>query len=66
MNGHFGTVNDVGNDILELKWQNGRRIYYAHLVDLKIILLLGGNKNGQNYDISQAKKILGKYTENKI
>lgn len=61
--GHFGTINDVGNDILELKWKSGRRIYYAFLPETNILLLLGGNKNGQNRDISQAAKILKEYTE---
>ena len=23
---HFGTINDVGDDVWELKWQNGRRV----------------------------------------
>jgi len=61
--GYFGTINDVGDDVWELKWKNGRRVYYAYLSDPNILILLGGNKNGQNYDISQAKKILAEYTE---
>ena len=63
VDGHFGIINDVGNHVFELKWKNGRRIYYVHLVKENILLLLGGNKNGQNYDISKAKKILREYTE---
>lgn len=61
--GHFGTIKDLGDNVLELKWSNGRRVYFAHLPETDIIVLLGGNKNGQSYDISQAKKILGEYTE---
>lgn len=61
--GHFGTINDVGADVWELKWKNGRRVYYAYISDPNILLLLGGNKNGQSHDISQAKKILSEYTE---
>lgn len=38
---------------------------FAYLAQENILLLLGGNKNGQDYDISQAKKILRKYTETK-
>lgn len=64
--GHFGIINDVGNDVLELKWKDGRRIYYVHLFKENILLLLGGNKNGQSYDINKAKKILRKYTENEL
>lgn len=61
--GHFGTTKDVGNGVHELKWDIGRRVYYAFLPEKNILLLLGGNKNGQNYDISKAKKILKEYTE---
>ena len=61
---HFGTINDVGDYVWELKWKNGRRVYYVYMPETKILLLLGGNKNGQNYDITQAKKILRKYAEN--
>ncbi|MGL4540432.1 MAG: type II toxin-antitoxin system RelE/ParE family toxin [Candidatus Rhabdochlamydia sp.] len=59
-NGHFGDHKDV-DDVWELRWKNGRRIYYAYIPDKKILLLLGGNKNGQNKDIRQAKKILNRY-----
>lgn len=60
--GHFGNINDVEDNVWELKWKNGRRIYYAYLVEQNILLLLGGNKNGQSQDITQAKKILKEYT----
>jgi len=46
---------------LELKWKNGRRVYYADIPEKKILLLLGGNKNGQDKDIRQAKKIFNKH-----
>jgi putative addiction module killer protein len=63
--GHFGTIReDLGEGVCELKWVGGRRIYYAHIPEANILLLLGGNKNGQNQDITQAKKILKKYIEN--
>lgn len=55
--GHFGEHKEVGDGVLELKWKNGRRVYYADIPEKKILLLLGGNKNGQNKDIRQAKKI---------
>ena len=61
---HFGIHKPVGNDhVWELKWANGRRVYYTYLVEYNILVLLGGNKNGQSKDISQAEKILRKYTE---
>ncbi|MFN4174187.1 MAG: type II toxin-antitoxin system RelE/ParE family toxin [Parachlamydiaceae bacterium] len=61
--GHFGTVNDVGDNVRELKWKNGRRIYYVFIPTTRILLLIGGNKNAQDYDIRQAKKILKHYTQ---
>jgi len=56
--GHFGDHKGVGEDVWELKWANGRRVYYAYIPEKKILLLLGGNKNGQDKDIRKAKKIL--------
>lgn len=61
--GHFGTCKLLGDRVWELKWASGRRVYYAYLAEFNILLLLGGNKNGQNKDIAQAKKILRKYAE---
>lgn len=43
--------------------EDGRRVYYVYLQDEEILLLLGGNKNGQSYDINQAKKILREHTQ---
>jgi putative addiction module killer protein len=59
--GYFADHKDVGNNVWELKWKNGRRVYYAYIPEKKILLLLGGNKNGQDKDIRQAKKILKKH-----
>lgn len=61
--GHFGNCKNLDEGVWELKWENGRRLYYAHIPEHQILLLLGGNKNGQDKDISYAKKILRKYTE---
>ena len=61
--GHFGTCKQLSDHIWELKWANGRRVYYAYIAEYNILLLLGGNKNGQSKDINQAKKILRKYAE---
>lgn len=60
--GHFGDHKSVGGDVWELRWQNGRRVYYAYLPAMSILLILGGNKNGQEKDIRQAKKILSKFS----
>ena len=55
--GHFGDHRDVEDHVWELKWRNGRRVYYSLIPEKKILLLLGGNKKGQGKDIRQAKKI---------
>ena len=60
--GHFGHINKVGDELFELKFTDGRRIYYTIIPISKVILLLGGNKNGQQKDITQAKKIRSEYT----
>lgn len=59
--GYFGTHKFLEDYIWELKWVNGRRIYFAYIAELDILLLIGGNKNGQNKDITQAKRIFKKY-----
>ncbi len=60
---HFGVTNFVGDFVSELKWKNGRRIYYAYIAEKNILLLLGGNKNGQDKDIAQAKRLIRKYSD---
>lgn len=65
-NDHFGLNKDLGNFLIELKWANGRRIYYSIMEDQNgdlLLLILGGNKNGQSSDIKKARKILKKYSE---
>lgn len=62
--GYFGDHKSVSNDdeVWELKWKNGRRVYFAHIQEKKILVLLGGNKNGQDKDIHKAKSLCKKYT----
>jgi len=42
----------------ELNFNDGRRIYYTIIPEKNLILLLGGNKNGQKKDIQKARKII--------
>ena len=63
---HFGLIRDLGDFLAELKWDNGRRVYYSVLKDpdgTLTLLILGGNKNGQAKDIKKARGILEKYIE---
>ncbi len=63
--GHFGDHKSVSdyekgflrNLVWELRWKDGKRVYYAYIPEKRILLLLGGNKNGQDKDITQAKSI---------
>lgn len=74
LDGHFGTKNNVSrNDkgilkdqVWELKFNDGRRIYYASFPEQNILLLLGGNKNGQTKDITKAKSLFIKSTKVKV
>lgn len=58
--GHFGDFKYLDGDLYELRWKNGRRIYFAFLSNPNILLLLGGLKNDQKKDISRSKKMLRK------
>ena len=55
--GYFGDHKQVRDHIWELRWDNGRRIYYSLIPISQVLLLLGGNKNGQTKNINQAEKI---------
>lgn len=63
--GHFGDRKSVSfyekgwlkDAVWELRWDDGKRVYYAYFPEKQILLLLGGNKNGQDKAISQAKNI---------
>ncbi len=63
--GYFGDhkcVSAHADEVWELRWKNGRRIYFAYIPERKILLLLGGNKNGQNKDIRKSSNLLKKHT----
>ena len=56
IDGHFGTIN-VFNGLVELKWSSGLRIYMFLMEQKIIVILLGGNKRGQDKDIKKAKNL---------
>jgi putative addiction module killer protein len=55
--GHFGDHKEVRDNVWELRWKNGRRVYYSLIPVSQVLLLLGGNKNGQTKNINEAEKI---------
>ena len=59
VDGHFGTTNHF-DGLIELKWKSGLRVYTARIGQMVIVVVGGGNKNGQNKDIQKAKKVLNK------
>ncbi len=58
--GYFGNRKHLGGDLWELKFNDGRRIYYVIIPDSNVLFLLGGNKNGQSKDIRRARNIFSK------
>jgi putative addiction module killer protein len=56
---YFGDHKALGEKLLELRWKNGRRVYYSLVVrEALTLVLLGGFKNAQEKDIKTARKIL--------
>ena len=61
---YFGDAKYLGDGLSELRWKSGRRVYFSTLTDSEgrsVLLILGGNKNGQNKDVQEARKLLSKY-----
>lgn len=67
MLGNFGDSKAIknGNGIRELRvdFGPGYRIYFGMKGPVVVILLLGGDKNSQNKDISKAKNYWNDYLE---
>lgn len=59
--GHFGDVKNIKDGVAELRWKNGWRVYFIKESSLTILLLLGGDKNGQKKDIEKAKLLARRY-----
>ena len=59
LHNYFGDHKSLGKGLLELRWKNGRRVYYSLIMKLELTLvILGGFKNAQQKDIQKARKIL--------
>ena len=65
--GHLGIFKNLGQGLCELKWSTGIRVYFVIAYDKEgnlLVALLGGDKNGQNRDITKARTILERYQSN--
>ena len=59
----IGDFKPLGDGLYELRWRNGTRVYYSYVAgdDGRLVLMLwGGDKNGQSRDISKARKLQGR------
>jgi putative addiction module killer protein len=58
---YLGDFKYLSDGLLELRWKNGRRIYFTKLENENIFLLLGGFKNAQKKDIKKARLLIKRY-----
>jgi len=60
---HFGDSHDLDDGLFELRWKSGMRVYFGYVAGDDggaVLLLLGGDKHGQNRDIRKARSILAR------
>ena len=63
--GLYGTNRRLSEELYELKFDNGLRIYYTEIDNTIVLLFTGGNKSKQSKDIETATKYLNDYNERK-
>src|ERR1700689_3148601 len=63
--GNAGDVRPVGEGVSELRIHHGAgyRVYYIQRGEELIVLLCGGDKDSQDKDIAQAKKLASELEE---
>lgn len=59
--GNLGFHEGVGEGVIELKFNDGTRVYYGEDGPKIIVLLIGGNKSSQPKDIRKAKEFWSDY-----
>ena len=63
--GLYGNIRRLSEELYELKFDNGLRIYYTEIDNKIVLLFTGGNKSKQNKDIEIATRYLNDYNERK-
>lgn len=63
--GLYGNNRRLSDELYELKFDNGLRIYYTEIDNTIVLLFTGGNKSKQSKDIQTALKYLNDYNERK-
>jgi len=63
--GNPGDVQSVGKGVSELRinYGPGYRVYYIQRGTRYVLLLVGGDKGKQKYDIAKAKRLAAQYQE---
>lgn len=54
---YLGDYKGLSGNLFELRWKNGRRVYFTMKED-RCLVLLGGYKNGQIKDIKKARNLI--------
>lgn len=60
--GLYGKTRNLKQGLIELKFENGLRIYFVEDGDTIVILLCGGGKDSQNKDIKKAYEYIADLT----
>ena len=63
--GLYGNNRRLFEELYELKFYNGLRIYYTEIDNTIVLLFTGGNKSKQSKDIEIATKYLNEYNSRK-
>ena len=61
--GLYGNNKRLSEELYELKFDNGLRIYYTEVGNTIVLLFTGGNKSKQSKDIETATKYLNEYIQ---